>query len=68
MILSDYLGFSLAVGFGLWWAVFPSSVISFYTWFHKGQVKMPSTSGVRLAGALWTVLVLVVLFFAFRKH
>lgn len=68
MKTSDYLGFALAVGFGLWWVVFPTSVITFYTWFHKGRVKTPSASGVRLAGAMWTLLVTIVTIFTFRKH
>ena len=50
---SDYLGFALFVGFGLWWVAFPTSVISFYTSFHRGQIKTPSAFGVRLAGAGW---------------
>ena len=68
MKLSDYLGYALAVGFGLWLAVFPASVIGFYTWFHKGRVRMPGAFAVRLTGALWILLVTVVLAFTFIKH
>jgi hypothetical protein len=68
MKLSDYLGFALAVGFGLWWFFVPTNVIGFYTWFHKGQVKTPSAFGVRLAGVLWILLVTIVTIFALRKH
>jgi hypothetical protein len=68
MKLSDYLGFALAVGFGMWWVSFPTSVIDFYKWFHKGGVKTPSTFGVRLTGCLWILLVAIVMVFAFRKH
>lgn len=60
MKLSDYLGFGLTLGFGLWWLVFPKSVIKFYTWFHRGEAKMPGTFGIRIAGMLWIVLVSVV--------
>ena len=68
MQLSDYLGLALVVGFGLWWLVFPSSVISFYNWFHTGRVKMPGVRAIRLAGVFWIVLVLAVVFLTFRKR
>jgi hypothetical protein len=58
---SDYFGFGFAFGFGILWLLFPRGVISFYSWFHRGSIKLPSTFGVRLAGALWVVLVSVVL-------
>jgi hypothetical protein len=60
MAASDYIGFCLALAFGLWWLAFPGSVIRFYTWFHRGRVRMPSRFGIRLAGALWIALVVVV--------
>lgn len=56
------------MGFGLWFAVFPTSFISFYRWFHKGRVKMPGASIVRLAGVLWIFLVTIVVVFALRRH
>ena len=65
---NDYLGFALAVALGLWWVAFPASVISFYTWFHKGRVKAPGTFGVRLTGTFWILLVTIVMVFTFRKH
>ena len=61
MNFSDYFGFAAAFGFGLWWLAFPGSVISFYSWFHRSSVGMPRTNGVRVAGALWVVLVAVVM-------
>ena len=61
MKLSDYIGFGIFLGWGLWWVVFPNSVIRFYTWFHPGGVKVPRALGVRLVGALWIVLVLLVM-------
>jgi hypothetical protein len=67
MNLSDYVGLSLFVGFGLWWLVFPSSVITFYSWFHNARVKMPGARAIRLAGAFWIALVIIV-FLKFRKH
>jgi hypothetical protein len=68
MKLSDYVGCSLAVGFGLWWVIFPSSVIGFYTWLHKDRIKTPGAFGVRLTGALWILLVTIVMVVTFRSH
>ena len=64
----DTVGWIASMGFGLWWVAFPRSVIRFYSWFHRGRTSMPSRpSGVRLAGALWVTLVVVVWWFqAFR--
>jgi uncharacterized membrane protein YvlD (DUF360 family) len=56
------------VALGVWWIVFPGSVIRFYTWFHRGRVAMPaSTLGIRLAGAFWVVLVVSLLITALAK-
>jgi succinate-acetate transporter protein len=68
MKLSDYFGFAVFVGFGLWWVVFPMSVVNFYSWFHRGRVKMPGTFGVRLAGVLWVLLVSIVMAITFAKR
>jgi len=38
MALTDYIGVSLFLAFGLWWLLFPKSVISFYNWFHRGRL------------------------------
>ena len=64
---SDYCAFGLLLAFGLWLIVFPDSVIKVYTSFHRGQVKMPGASGVRIAGIFWAVLVALVGLIAFRK-
>ena len=58
---SDYLGFGASFGFGLWWLLFPRSVIGFYTWFHGGRARIPGTFGVRLCGALLVALVFAVM-------
>ena len=63
----NILGLVLVAGFGLWWVVFPESVIRFYTWFHSGKVQMPKPSGVRIAGALWLLLVTLVAVFGGKK-
>jgi len=65
---SDYFGFAAALSFGLWWLAFPRTVIVLYTWFHRGRVAMPPTSGVRIAGALWLALVVVVAFIFSRTR
>jgi hypothetical protein len=66
MQTSEYIGFAAFLSFGLWWLVFPRSVIAFYTRFHRGAVRMPPASGVRIAGALWIALVIIVEFISSR--
>jgi hypothetical protein len=57
---SGYIGFAVALIFGLWWLASPRSVIAFYTRFHRGAVRMPAAGGIRIAGALWVALVVIV--------
>jgi hypothetical protein len=57
MRTSDYVGFGFLVGFGLWWLIFPRSVIRLYTSFHRGTVALPRTGGIRIAGAIWMAIV-----------
>jgi hypothetical protein len=52
--------FALPIAFGLWFILFPRSVIRFYTWFHRGRVKMPEPFGVRLAGGIWVSFIAVI--------
>ena len=61
MKLDDWLGFGAVLGFGLWWVLFPRSVILFYTWFHGELPKVPTELGVRLSGSLWVVLMFFVM-------
>jgi hypothetical protein len=68
MHTSDYIAFAAAFGFGCWWLIFPRSVITFYTWFHRGKVAVPEPRGIRLAATLWIAMVAVVMaFFMMRK-
>jgi hypothetical protein len=60
MRASDVVGFCAVVSFGLWWILFPISVLRFYTWFHRGKARLPGPRGVRLAGVFWVVVVAVV--------
>ena len=66
-IIVSILAPVLAVSFGLWWVIFPVSVIRFYTWFHGGKVKMPKPSGVRIAGAVWLLILTLVVVFGGKK-
>ena len=61
MTTSDAVGSSFVIAFGLWWILLPNSVIRFYTWFHRGELKLPAVRGVRLAGAIWLIVVVAVI-------
>jgi hypothetical protein len=39
----------------------------FYNWFHRGRVRLPRPSGIRMAGLCSIILVVAVLFAVFRK-
>jgi len=55
---SDYLGLLLFVLPGLSMIALPGTFIRFYTWFHRGTVRLPEGRVIRLMGLLWIVLVL----------
>jgi hypothetical protein len=61
---SDYAGIAMFGGFGLWWVLFPKSVIRFYTWFHRGRISLAGTREwmIRLIGGLVIALVLATYF------
>lgn len=61
MSLSDALGFAMSAGFGLWWLLFPRSVQRFYHWFHRGKANTGGLRGIRISGALWLLLVAVIM-------
>ena len=64
--MSDYIGFGIFLGWGLWWLVFPNSAIRFYSRFHSAfGLKAPRPLVVRLAGV---VIVLVVMLAVFAKE
>jgi hypothetical protein len=57
---SDRISIGILVGLGLWWALFPSSVVWFYFWLSRQQDryhKKPRTGIIRIAGALWIAIV-----------
>lgn len=54
---------AVCAGWGLWWLLMPGSVARFYTRMHA-YTMMPeqrsvSPAAIRIAGALWLVLVMV---------
>ena len=67
MATSDILGGVLFVGFGLWWVIFPRSVINFYRWFHRGGLGSAQPIGIRIVGVAWIALVLIVMALRFCK-
>ena len=58
---NDYIAALIFSCFGLWLLLFPQSAIAFYTWFHKGHVKMPTSRGVRIAGFIWILIIVGVI-------
>jgi hypothetical protein len=58
---SDYWGFTACFCFGLWFLLFPRSVIRFYSSLFGSKMQKMSLIGTRVAGGLWIVLMLVVL-------
>ena len=59
-MLDTIVPYLFFAGFGIWWAIFPKSVIKFYTWFHKGKVKMPKPNVIRIIGIAWTIFFIVI--------
>ena len=59
--------FVFFIVFGIWFVIFPKSVIKFYTWFHKGKLIFPDNlrpeRAVRISGILWLILILCVMIF-----
>jgi len=60
MRASDWIGTVAFAAFGAWWLLVPRSVLRFYSWLHSGRFGIPREWGVRIAGALWILLVLFV--------
>ncbi len=61
--LSDWIGMAVFSSFGLWWATFPASVIRFYTWFHRGTVRLPEKTVIRIIGLAEVALVVSLVVF-----
>ena len=60
LTLSDVIGFVAFGGFGVWWLLYPSAVRRFYTWFHRGRARPPSDRSIRVVGAAWLSLLILV--------
>ena len=66
LVVSDVVGASPFIAFGLWWLLLPRSVVRFYAWFHRGKVRAPSIPAVRVLGALWIVVMILMEWSALR--
>jgi len=53
--------------FGLWWVLFPASVVRFYSRFHGGLSLQPKLVVVRVIGGLWILLIVGLILFAERR-
>jgi hypothetical protein len=73
MAMSDLLGAAAFSSFGLWWVIAPNSVIRFYSWFLAAAIKRvprgwpPRPTAIRVAGALWMILVVTTTFFTLHS-
>ena len=52
-------GSILGIAFGLWLIFAPSSIIWFYGSVLGGRMERATTSGVRVAGTIWSLLIAV---------
>jgi succinate-acetate transporter protein len=66
MRAQDSFGLIAFAAFGLWWVLFPKSVISFYRRFHRGKISSPKPVAIRVVGALWVALVLAMILYRAR--
>ena len=67
MTLTDCVAFAAFTSFGLWWLIFPDSVIRFYSWFGPAVPKNPVI--IRLAGLAWTmVMICAFIWFCFSPQ
>jgi hypothetical protein len=67
MNISDSLGFGVFFAWGVWWLLFPRSVLRFYDWFHHGTIRLPTPNVIRILGLVWCALMVVVFFVGGRK-
>jgi len=57
----DWVALVVFGGFGLWWLLFPKSVIAFYEWFHRKPVSS-TLWAIRIVGLVWFVLIVFLMF------
>jgi succinate-acetate transporter protein len=66
MRTQDYFGLIVFAAFGLWWVLFPKSVVGFYRLFQKGKISSPKPVAIRVVGAVWVALVLAMMLYRAR--
>lgn len=66
MKIDDIICLAFFMSFGVWWLIYPRSVIDFYIWFHKGTIIIPNPKGIRYAGCIWILLLLIVMFYRIK--
>lgn len=67
MKTSDYIWLGILMIFGLWWLLFPQSVLTFYASIFKDHAKFPKPLVIRLGGLLWVTLIAVSFWTTFHK-
>jgi hypothetical protein len=67
MTASDMLEIALFGGIGFWWLLAPRDFIRHYTWLHRPRLRVPSASGVRIAGTVLIALACVIAINAARS-
>jgi len=55
-----WIGFALAIAFGLWWLLTPLSVLRFYSRLAKRDLTAAKPLAVRLVGFCWIVMLVAV--------
>lgn len=62
MKITGYFCFLFALSLGFLCVAYTGRAISFYSWLRGGKARVPKESGVRLAGALWIVLMIIIIY------
>ncbi|PYI94632.1 MAG: hypothetical protein DME97_01255 [Verrucomicrobia bacterium] len=60
--IGTYIGAAFALVFAMWWIGFPESVIPFYAWLGRKSIRPVKSAVIRLLGAIWAIVAIVVLF------
>jgi hypothetical protein len=67
MKITGYFCFLIALSLGFLCVAYTGRVISFYCRFRGGNVKAPKEGAIRLAGGLWIVMLLIILYEIFSR-
>ncbi|MDH7974056.1 hypothetical protein QH494_17850 [Sphingomonas sp. AR_OL41] len=57
--VSEGVGFAMLAAYGLWLIVVPNALLRVVDTMNGGKVRLPSPGVVRLFGALWLIVVLL---------